>query len=152
MSTCSERACDALGFSRWWQIAAAIVMMALVSPYQYVWSSIQGPLARNLGLSLPALGLVFTLFVLFRSGSQFHTGWFRDRHGPRVLTVLAGALASGDYLSLAYAAELWQIYPSYSLGAIGVGIVYTVAVNTALKWFPDRRGLTTGAGTVLRRG
>ena len=65
MSTCSERAYDALEFSQWWQIAAAIVMMALVSPYQYVWSSIQGPLARNLGLSLPALGLVFTLFVLF---------------------------------------------------------------------------------------
>ena len=41
MSTCSERAYDALEFSRWWQIAAAIVMMALVSPYQYVWSSIQ---------------------------------------------------------------------------------------------------------------
>lgn len=69
-----------------------------------------------------------------------------------MLTVLAGALASGDYLSLAYAAELWQIYSSYSLGAIGVGIVYTVAVNTALKWFSDRRGLTTGAGMVLRRG
>jgi OFA family oxalate/formate antiporter-like MFS transporter len=40
----------------------------------------------------------------------------------------------------------------YSLGAIGVGIVYTVAVNTALKWFPDRRGLTTGVGTMAFAG
>ena len=36
----------------------------------------------------------------------------------------------------------------YSLGAVGVGIVYTVAVNTAVKWFPDRTGLTTGLGTM----
>ena len=31
----------------------------------------------------------------------------------------------------------------------GSGIVRSaVAVNTAIKWFPDRRGLTTGAGTM----
>lgn len=144
----SERAHEILGFSRWWQIIAAVVMMALVSPYQYVWSSIRGPLARDLGISLPALGLVFTLYVLFQSGSQFPAGWLRDRYGPRVLSLLAGVLAGGGYLGLAYATQLWQIYLLYTLGAIGVGIVYTVAVNTAVKWFPDRRGLTTGAGTM----
>lgn len=144
----SKRAHEILGFSRWWQIIAAVVMMALVSPYQYVWSSIQGPLARDLGISLPALGLVFTLYVLFQSGSQFPAGWLRDRYGPRVLALLAGVLAGGGYLGLAYATQLWQVYLLYTLGAIGVGIVYTVAVNTAVKWFPDRRGLTTGAGTM----
>jgi len=40
------------------------------------------------------------------------------------------------------------VYLTYSLGAVGVGMVYTVAVNTAVKWFPDRRGLTTGIGTM----
>ncbi|MGN8215348.1 OFA family MFS transporter [Halococcus salifodinae] len=148
MSTHAERAREILGFSRWWQIAAAVVMMALVSPYQYVWSSIRGPLANDLGISLPALGLVFTLYVVFQSGSQFPVGWVRDRHGPRGLTVLAGVLAGGGYVGLAHATQLWHVYLLYILGAIGVGIVYTVAVNTAVKWFPDRRGLTTGAGTM----
>lgn len=148
MSVYAERAHEVLGFSRWWQISAAVVMMALVSPYQYVWSSIQGPLANDLSVSLPALGFVFTLYVVFQSGSQFPAGWLRDRYGPRLLTVLAGILAGGGYFGLAHATRLWQIYLLYSLGAIGVGIVYTVAVNTAVKWFPDRRGLTTGAGTM----
>ena len=143
-----ERARETLGYSRWWQIAAAAVMMGLVSPYQYVWSSIEGPLASRLDVSLPALGLVFTLFVIFQAGSQFPVGWWRDRHGPRRLTLLAGVLAGGGYLGLAYATRIWQVYLLYSLGAIGVGIVYTVAVNTAIKWFPDRRGLTTGIGTM----
>jgi OFA family oxalate/formate antiporter-like MFS transporter len=144
----ADRAREILGFSRWWQVAAAAVMMGLVSPYQYVWSSIEGPLAADLNIPLPALGLVFTLFVMFQSLSQFPVGWWRDRHGPRVISLVAGVLAGGGYLGLAYATEVWQLYLLYSLGAIGVGIVYTVAVNTALKWFPDRRGLTTGVGTM----
>ena len=148
----AERARELLGFSRWWQVAAAAVMMGLVSPYQYVWSSIEQPLASGLGVPLPALGLVFTLFVVFQAGSQFPVGWWRDRFGPRRLTVLAGVLAGGGYLGLAQATELWQLYLLYTLGAVGVGIVYTVAVNTAIKWFPDRRGLTTGVGTMAFAG
>jgi OFA family oxalate/formate antiporter-like MFS transporter len=148
----AARARDVLGFSRWWQVAAAAVMMGLISPYQYVWSSIESPIARSLELDPTALGFVFTLFVIFQAGFQFPVGWYRDRNGPRGLTLLAGVLAGGGYVGLAYATQLWQLYVLYSLGAIGVGIVYTVAVNTALKWFPDRRGLTTGIGTMAFAG
>jgi OFA family oxalate/formate antiporter-like MFS transporter len=144
----AARAREHLGFSRWWLVVAAAVSMALVSPYQYVWSSIEGPLAARFGIPLPALGAVFTLFVVFQAGSQFPVGWWRDRHGPRRLSILAAVLAGGGYVGLSYATAVWQIYVLYSLGAVGVGIVYTVAVNTALKWFPDRRGLTTGVGTM----
>ena len=148
----AARAREYLGFSRWWQVVAAAIAMALVSPYQYVWSSIEGPLATSLDVSLPALGGVFTLFVVVQAGSQFPVGWWRDRHGPRRLMLLAGVLAGGGYVGIAYATTLWQLYLCYGLGALGVGIVYTVAVNTALKWFPDRRGLTTGAGTMAFAG
>ena len=142
------RAADALGFSRWWQIAAAAGMMAAVSPYQYVWSSIEQPLAANLDIALPALGAVFSFYVVFQSLSQFPAGKWRDGRGPGALTFLAALLAGGGYIGLAYATSLWQLYLLYSLGAVGVGIVYTVAVNTAVKWFPDRTGLTTGVGTM----
>jgi OFA family oxalate/formate antiporter-like MFS transporter len=148
----AARAREYLGFSRWWQVVAAAVAMALVSPYQYVWSSIEGPLAASLDVSLPALGGVFTLFVVVQAGSQFPVGWWRDRHGPRRLMLLAGVLAGGGYLGIAAATAVWHLYLFYGLGALGVGIVYTVAVNTALKWFPDRRGLTTGAGTMAFAG
>jgi len=148
----AARAREYLGFSRWWQVVAAAVAMALVGPYQYVWSSIEGPLASNLDVSLPALGGVFTVFVIVQAGSQFPVGWWRDRHGPRRLMLVAGVLAGGGYVGTAYATALWQLYLCYGFGALGVGIVYTVAVNTALKWFPDRRGLTTGVGTMAFAG
>ena len=142
------RAREILGISRWWQIVAAAAMMAAVSPYQYVWSSIEGPLAESLDIALPALGAVFSFYVVFQSLSQLPAGWWRDRHGPRNLTYLAAVLAGGGYSGLAYATSVWQLYALYSLGAVGVGIIYTVAVNTAVKWFPDRAGLTTGIGTM----
>jgi OFA family oxalate/formate antiporter-like MFS transporter len=148
----AARAKAELGFSRWWLIVAAALAMAVASPYQYVWSSIEGPLAQDLGIPLPQLGMVFTLFVIFQAGSQFPVGWWRDRHGPRRLTLVASVLAGGSYFALASATQLWQLYVLYSLGAVGVGIVYTVAVNTAVKWFPDRKGLTTGAGTMAFAG
>ncbi|WP_254536174.1 OFA family MFS transporter [Halomarina litorea] len=148
----AARARDHLGFSRWWLVVAAILAMAAISPYQYVWSSIEGPLAEDLGVPLPQLGVVFTLFVIVQAGSQFPVGWWRDEHGPRALTVLSALLAGGAYFLLSYATEIWHLYALYSLGAVGVGIAYTVAVNTAIKWFPDRRGLTTGLGTMAYAG
>jgi OFA family oxalate/formate antiporter-like MFS transporter len=144
----AARAADTLGFSRWWQIAAAAGMMAAVSPYQYVWSSISPALSEGLDIALPALGAVFSFYVVFQSLSQFPAGKWRDSRGPGALTFLAAVLAGGGYIGLAYATSLWQLYLLYSLGAVGVGIVYTVAVNTAVKWFPDRTGLTTGVGTM----
>jgi OFA family oxalate/formate antiporter-like MFS transporter len=146
------RASSILGFSRWWQIVAAAGMMAAVSPYQYVWSSIEQPLAESLDIALPALGAVFSFYVVFQSLSQFPAGKWRDSRGPGALTFLAALLAGGGYIGLAYATAVWQLYLLYSLGAIGVGIVYTVAVNTAVKWFPDRTGLTTGIGTMAFAG
>jgi len=148
----AARAREVLGFSRWWLVAAAAGMMAVVGPYQYVWSSLRSPVAQHLHVDSALLSTVFTLFVIFQAGSQFPVGWWRDRHGPRMICVLAAVLAGGGYVALAYANALWQVYLCYSLGAIGVGIVYTVAVNTALKWFPDRRGLTAGIGTMAFAG
>ena len=142
------RAREVLGFSRWWQIAAAVGMMAAVSPYQYVWSSIAPPLAERLDIAPAVLGAVFSFYVVFQSLSQFPAGWWRDRRGPGALIFLAALLSGGGYVGLAYATTVPQLYVLYSLGSVGVGIVYTVAVNTAVKWFPDRTGLTTGLGTM----
>lgn len=122
--------------------------MALVSPYQYVWASIEGPLAGELNASLSALGFVFTAYVVAMSLVQFPAGWWRDRHGPQTVVFVAGILAGAGYYLLAFATAIWHVYVAYTMGAIGVGMIYTVAVNTAVKWFPDKRGLTTGIGTM----
>jgi OFA family oxalate/formate antiporter-like MFS transporter len=91
-----------------------------------------------------SLGTVFTLFVVFQTVSQFPAGWVRDRYGPRVPLAAGGVLLAAGYAGIAYAPGLTGVYLAYAVGGVGAGIAYTVSLNTAVKWFDDRRGLATG--------
>jgi len=133
-----------LRFSGWELVAVASVALGAAGVYQFGWSSIRLPLGSRLGAPESALGTVFTLFVVFQTLGQFPAGWVRDRYGPR-LPLVAGALClTGGFVGLAVARSLPAVYVAYALGGVGVSAVYTVAVNTPVKWFNERRGLATG--------
>ncbi|MBS3781310.1 MAG: OFA family MFS transporter [Candidatus Thermoplasmatota archaeon] len=135
---------EILGYSRWIVLIAAFLAMALVSPYEYAWSSISPLVAESNGWSLDQMGLVFTLFVLFQSGASFPTGVLRDRYGPRVLTIVGGTLSGLGLYSLTFGHLPFLTILYGIIGSFGAGMVYSNAVNTGNKWFPDKRGLSTG--------
>ncbi len=118
--------------------------MAVVSPYEYAWSSISPIIADARGWSAPSIGLIFTLFVVFQSGASFPTGLLRDRYGPRVLTIIGGVLAGLGLYALAAGSLPLAIVGFGIVGSFGVGIVYSNAINTGNKWYPDKRGLAAG--------
>lgn len=130
--------------SRWWLVAAAALAMGVGGIYQFAWSSIRGPLGLSVGASETALGTVFTVFVVFQTVSQFPAGWVRDRYGPRWPLAVAALLLGVGYLGTATAGSVPLVYLSYAVGGVGAGIVYTIAMNTPVKWFSERRGLATG--------
>ncbi|MFW6176621.1 MAG: OFA family MFS transporter [Thermoplasmatota archaeon] len=135
---------EILGYSRWFVLISAFLAMALISPYEYAWSTISPLIAESNGWSIGQMGLVFTLFILFQSGASFPTGYLRDRYGPRLLTIIGGVLAGMGVFSLTfgYLPLLTILYGV--IGSFGAGMIYSNAVNTGNKWFPDKRGLTTG--------
>jgi OFA family oxalate/formate antiporter-like MFS transporter len=141
-----------LPFSRWWLVAVAAVLMGAIGTYQFVWSSIRGPLAGQVPASETALGTVFTIFLVFQALSQFPAGWVRDRYGPRIPLLVAVPLLAVGYVWTGRAETLTAVYVAYALGGVGCGIAYTVSVNTAVKWFTDRRGLATGVVTMSYAG
>jgi OFA family oxalate/formate antiporter-like MFS transporter len=141
-----------LPFSRWWLVAVAAGLMGATGTYQFVWSSIRVPLGGRVGGSETALGTVFTVFLVFQALSQFPAGWVRDRYGPRVPLLAAVPLLAVGYVWTGRADTLASVYVAYALGGVGVGVTYTVAVNTAVKWFTDRRGLATGLVTMSYAG
>lgn len=135
---------EILGFSRWVVLIAAFIAMALMSPYEYAWSSISPLIAEANGWSMGQMGIVFTLFVVFQSGASFPTGFLRDRYGPRALSILGGVLAGLGVFSLTFGALPFLILIYGVVGSFGAGIIYSNTVNVGNKWFPDKRGLTTG--------
>lgn len=141
-----------LPVSRWTLVAVAALAMGAVGTYQFVWSSVRLPLGARLGTGETALGTVFTVFLVFQSGSQFPAGWVRDRYGPRLPLLVGTPLLAVGYAGTALAESLPFVYAAYALGGIGSGVVYTVAVNTPVKWFTERRGLATGVVTMAYSG
>jgi len=137
---------------RWGLVAVAAAAMGVAGTYQFVWSSIRAPLGAHVGASETALGTVFTVYVVAQTLSQFPAGRFRDRHGPRPPMAAGALLLAVGYVGTGMATAPWQVYLTYALGGVGAGAVYTVAVNTPVKWFTERRGLATGVVTMAYGG
>lgn len=128
----------------WGLIGVAALAMGSAGIYQFGWSSIRVPLGTRLGAPEPAIGTVFTLFIVFQTIGQFPAGWVRDRVGPRVPLLAGAGCLAGGFAGVAVGASLPAVYLAYAVGGLGVSFTYTVSINTAVKWFDDRVGLATG--------
>jgi len=55
-----------------------------------------------------------------------------------------GVFAAIGWYGSGKAETLTALYLSYAIAGLGAGIVYGTAIGSALKWFPDHRGLAAG--------
>lgn len=126
--------------------------MGAAGTYQFVWSSIRPELGAQLAMGEQSVGAVFTLYILTQTLSQFPAGWFRDRFGPRLPLAVGAVLMTTGFVGTGNANAPWQVFLAYGIGGVGAGASYTVAVNTPVKWFEERRGLATGLVTMAYGG
>lgn len=131
--------------NRWW-IAVAGVFLQMALGSAYAWSVFRIPLVKQFGWSIAQVSFTFTLcwFVLGCTASL--GGLWLNRHGPRIVAVVAGLLwGGGVFLSSFAAHKLWLLYLGYGvIGGAGLGMGYIVPIAVLVKWFPERRGLITG--------
>lgn len=133
--------------NRWLILVAGIVCMVAVANYQYAWTFFVAPINKRLGGDaslVPFIQITFTVFVLLETWLVPFEGWLVDRFGPRNIVLVGGVLAGIGWILSAQATSLTALYLSYSLCGIGAGAVYGTSVGSALKWFPDHRGLAAG--------
>jgi OFA family oxalate/formate antiporter-like MFS transporter len=130
--------------NRWVILLFSIISMVAVANFQYGWTLFVAPLGKHLNAERAAIQVTFTVFVLLETWLVPFEGWLVDKFGPRLLVMIGGVFAALGWVGSGKAETLTALYLSYALAGIGAGIVYGTAVGSALKWFPDHRGLAAG--------
>jgi OFA family oxalate/formate antiporter-like MFS transporter len=130
--------------NRWVQLIAGIVGMVAVANLQYGWTLFVNPIDSAHHWGAAAIQVAYTTFILLETWLVPFEAYLVDRFGPTLLVAIGGVLVGLSWFLNSIAAELWVLYLGMAVGGVGAGIVYGTAVGSALKWFPDRRGLAAG--------
>ena len=130
--------------NRWLVLFFSVLSMVAVANFQYGWTLFVPPLQKHLRVDQAAVQVTFTVFVLLETWLVPFEGWLVDKFGPRLLVMLGGVLAGLGWVGSGHAETLTTLYLSYAIAGLGAGVVYGTAIGSALKWFPDHRGLAAG--------
>ncbi|WP_247658656.1 oxalate/formate MFS antiporter [Aquabacter sp. L1I39] len=130
--------------------------MVAAANIQYSWTLFVPEIQNAHGWSRASIQIAFTVFVVVQTWLTPIEGYFIDKYGPRAVVLVGGVFTGLSWIVNSYATSLTGFYVGAAIGGIGVGCVYSTCVNSALKWFPDKRGLAVGltaagygSGTVL---
>ncbi|BCQ26740.1 oxalate/formate MFS antiporter [Caballeronia sp. NK8] len=135
---------NGLRHNRWVQLTIGIVCMGLVANFQYAWTLFVMPMDAKHHWGQAAIQTAFTIFIVTETWLVPVEGWLVDKFGPRPV-VMGGAICAGiGWIIDAHATTLMHLYIAAVVAGIGAGCVYGTCVGTALKWFPDKRGLAAG--------
>jgi OFA family oxalate/formate antiporter-like MFS transporter len=130
--------------TRWMQLVFGIICMVMIANLQYGWTLFVGPIDDKYQWGRAAIQIAFTIFVLTETWLVPIEGYLIDKFGPRIMISASGVLVAIAWVINSIADSLFLLYVGAAIGGIGAGVIYGGAVGNALKWFPDRRGLTAG--------
>ena len=116
----------------------------MIANLQYSWTLFVPPIRAATGWKLSDVQWAFTLYILFQTWVMPLEGWLIDRIGPRIFISAAGVLCGAGWVAMGTARTLPELYGYYALAGVGAAFVYSGSIATALKWFPDKRGLAAG--------
>jgi OFA family oxalate/formate antiporter-like MFS transporter len=129
---------------RWGQLIIGVICMVMIANLQYGWTFFVPDIQKTFGWDRASIQIAFTLFVLFETWLVPIEGWFVDKYGPSVVIFVGGVLCGIGWVMNSYATSLSAYYAAQIIAGIGAGGVYGTCIGTALKWFPDKRGLAAG--------
>lgn len=133
---------------RWSQALLALIIMLLISPYEYCFTIFEKPIAHAHNWDLPSVATTYTIYIIVASLTMIPSGLWSDRWQPRWFTTVAGVITGLGWIFAAFANTQIELYIAYAFGALGPGYIYCNCVNNALKWFPESRGRGTAVGLI----
>ena len=148
MSGTAMQPAGAPSANRWLQLCFGVLAMILIANFQYGWTLFVAPIRKAHGWTPTQIQWAFTIFIALETWLTPVGGWMVDtigtRIGPKVTIALGGVLVGIGWALNAQAGSLTMLYIGSALTGVGAGFVYATCVGSAVKWFPDRRGLAVG--------
>lgn len=131
-----------------WIILAVGVFTMLFAGIIYAWSILKIPFAGELGYNGSTLALNFTLTMSFFCLGGFVSSQLKKFIGTRWTIIISGLLAGLGFVlsSLLGGENEFLLYFTYAFASgLGIGMAYITIISTVNAWFPDRKGLSSGA-------
>lgn len=127
--------------------AAAFVVIFCVSS-SAAFSVFAQPLQEATGGSAAQVVLTLTIYQFFMSLFGIISGKIVDKQGPKRLMYIGGLVYASGWILTGFTQNLGMLYLTYGvIAGAGNGLLYNPSLNTALRWYPEKKG--TMAGVLL---
>ena len=132
--------------NRWLRLALGCGIL-LVAGIIYAWSILSVPLQKNFAFSKTELSFCFTLTLCFFCLGGLVSGLISKKTSIFSRMMAAAVLTGlGFVLAAVNGGKLGLLYLGYGVMAgSGIGIVYNTVIAATNAWFPDKKGLCSGA-------
>lgn len=133
--------------TRWGLLVLGTIVL-LFAGIIYAWSIIKAPFSEIFGWSAAQLNFNFTLTMCFFCIGGLVSGLLARRLSVCVRMLIAAALVGGGFaiVSALGAKQLALLYIGYGfMTGSGIGIVYNTVIAAVNAYFPDLRGISSGA-------
>lgn len=131
-----------------WGLLVLGTLVLLFAGIIYSWSVIKTPFAEEFGWGNSELTFNFTLTMCFFCLGGLVSGLLAKRLSVCVRLLIAAVLVGGGLglVSAMGAGQLILLYIGYGfMTGTGIGFVYNTVISAVNAYFPDRRGIASGA-------
>ena len=130
--------------NRWLVLIMALTCSATMG-ILYSWSVFVSPLEQMFGWTRSQTSLTFSFIMVFMGLGMFTGGKIMQKIGPVKTESIGGFLLGAGFFLASYTNSLIWLYLTYgAVAGYGLGMANVVPVTTALRWFPDKKGLVSG--------
>ncbi|MBL4889785.1 MAG: OFA family MFS transporter [Candidatus Lindowbacteria bacterium] len=130
--------------SRWKYPLAGIMMMLCIGNV-YSWSVFKNPLLEK-GFTADQTTLAFQLSIVIFTIAMVFAGRWQDKSGPRPVAIFSGVMMGLGFILIKFFGHTstGMIICFSGIAGIGMGAGYVTPLATAIKWYPEKRGLMSG--------
>ena len=128
-----------------WAIFIGAWIITFFNASSAIFSVFSKPMTELNGWTMTDFTLSFSIFQLCLGITGILAGRIVDKKGAKPLMYVGGTLFGLGWFLAGACTTITTLYLTFGIMAgVGCGLLYNAAIATALRWFPDKRGVISG--------